>query len=42
MQPKLAFCIRCSGMEVGWNKRFMSHWLICKEWLHKTSRLPAS
>src|SRR5882672_9287607 len=39
MQPKIAFCIRCGGMEMGWNKRFMSHKLYCKGWLHKSSRL---
>ena len=42
MQPKIAFCIRCSGMEIGWNKRYVSHWLICKGWLHKSSRLVAA
>src|SRR5213075_635737 len=39
MQPKIAFCIRCGGMEVGWNNRFVAHKLYCKGWLHKSSRL---
>jgi len=39
MQPKIAFCIRCGGMEMGWNKRYAAHKLHCKGWLHKSSRL---
>jgi soluble lytic murein transglycosylase-like protein len=39
MQPKIAFCIRCGGMEMGWNKRFISHRLYCRGWLHKSSRM---
>jgi len=39
MQPKIAFCLRCGGMEMGWNKRFVAHKLYCKGWAHKSSRL---
>jgi len=39
MEPRIGFCIRCGGMEMGWNKRYLSHWLFCKGWLHKTVRL---
>ena len=39
MQPKIAFCLRCGGMEMGWNKRFVAHKLYCKGWIHKSSRL---
>jgi soluble lytic murein transglycosylase-like protein len=39
MQPKIAFCLRCGGMEMGWNKRFVAHKLYCKGWLHKSARL---
>ena len=35
MQPRITFCIRCHGMEVGWNKTYVSHWLFCKAQLHK-------
>jgi len=39
MQPKIAFCIRCGGMEMGLNKRFTVHRLYCKGWLHKSARV---
>ena len=39
MQPKIAFCLRCGGMEMGWNKRFVAHKLYCKGWIHKSSRV---
>ena len=39
MQPKIAFCLRCGGMEMGWNKHYVAHKLYCKGWLHKSSRL---
>jgi hypothetical protein len=39
MQPKIAICVRCGGMKVGWNKRYMAHWLRCKQSLHKSSKL---
>src|SRR5262245_13066788 len=39
MPPRIAFCRRCRGMAVGWNKRYISHSLLCKQWLRKFSRL---
>ncbi len=38
MQP-IAFCNQCRGMRVGWNRRYMVHCLICKDWLSKSSKL---
>lgn len=38
MQP-IAFCSRCRGMRVGWNGRYILHYLTCKEWLSKSSKL---
>jgi len=35
MQP-IAFCNRCRGMKVGWNRRYIKHCLICREWLSKS------
>jgi len=35
MQP-IAFCSRCRGMEVGWNKRYALHCLICRELVYKS------
>ena len=33
MQPKIriTLCNRCGGMKLGWNKRYMKHWLWCKQ-----------
>jgi soluble lytic murein transglycosylase-like protein len=42
MQPKIVYCTRCGGMEVGWNRRYMTHWLRCKRWLRKSSTLLAA
>ena len=39
MQPKIAICVRCGGMKVGWNKRYVTHFLRCKQSLHKSSKL---
>ena len=39
MQTKIAICVRCGGMKVGWNKRYVKHWLQCKQSLHKSSKL---
>ena len=39
MQPRIAFCNKCRGMRVGWNKRYILHWLLCRQWLRKSSRL---
>lgn len=38
MQP-IAFCNRCRGMKVGWNKRYILHCLSCQEWLSKSYKL---
>jgi len=38
MQP-IAFCNRCRGMKVGWNKRYILHSLVCQEWLSRSSKL---
>jgi len=38
MQP-IAFCNRCRGMRVGWNRRYMAHCLVCKQWLSKSSKI---
>ena len=37
MQP-FAFCNRCRGMKVGWNRRYIRHSLVCQEWLSKTCK----
>ena len=39
MQPRFAFCNRCRGMRVGWNKRYVLHRILCKQWLRDSSRL---
>jgi soluble lytic murein transglycosylase-like protein len=39
MQPRIAFCGRCRGMRIGWNKRFIFHWLLCRQWFHNSVRL---
>ena len=28
--PPIAFCSRCRGMKVGWNKQYMLHCLVCQ------------
>jgi soluble lytic murein transglycosylase-like protein len=38
MQP-IAFCNRCRGMRVGCNRRYISHCLICKQWVSHSSKL---
>jgi len=38
MQSRVAFCNRCRGMRVGWNKRYILHRLLCKRWLRDSSR----
>ena len=38
MQP-IAFCNRCRGMKVGWNRRYILHSLICREWVSKSCKL---
>ena len=39
MQPRIALCNRCGGMKLGWNRRYISHWLRCKGWLRKSSKI---
>jgi soluble lytic murein transglycosylase-like protein len=41
MQFRIVFCRRCRGMRVGWNKRYVFHWLLCRHWLRNSSRLAA-
>jgi hypothetical protein len=38
MQP-IAFCTRCRGMKVGWNRKYILHCLACQEWLSKSYKL---
>jgi hypothetical protein len=38
MQP-IAFCNRCRGMEVGFNRRYVRHCLLCKHWVARSSKL---
>jgi hypothetical protein len=38
MQP-IAFCTRCRGMKVGWNRKYVLHCLACQEWLSKSYKL---
>jgi soluble lytic murein transglycosylase-like protein len=39
MQPRFTFCKRCRGLKLGWNKRYVMHWLFCKHWLRRSSAL---
>jgi len=38
MQP-IAFCNRCRGMKVGFNRRYVVHCLICRSWIARSSKL---
>ena len=38
MQP-IAFCNRCRGMKVGWNRRYILHSMICREWISRSCKL---
>jgi hypothetical protein len=38
MQP-IAFCDRCRGMKVGYNKRYVFHCLLCRSWIARSSKL---
>lgn len=38
MQP-FAFCNRCRGMRVGYNRHYIAHCLICRKWLSQSSKL---
>lgn len=37
MQPRITVCSRCGGMSVGWNRRYVGHRLVCKQWLRRSS-----
>ncbi len=37
----IAFCVRCRGMGVGWNRKYLKHRLLCKGDLALYFRLPA-
>ena len=37
MQP-VAFCCRCRGMKVGWNRKYALHCLVCKGWVWASLR----
>ena len=41
MQPKtrIVICTRCGGMKLGWNKRYITHWLWCRQGLRKSARV---
>src|SRR5215831_5595933 len=41
MQFRIAFCDRCRGMRVGWNRRYVFHFLRCGRWRRNSSRLAA-
>jgi soluble lytic murein transglycosylase-like protein len=41
MQPRITYCNRCRGLRLGWNKRYIAHWLYCEEGLRTSSRLMA-
>src|SRR5437867_8212454 len=36
---RVAFCNRCRGMTVGWNRRYIVHRLRCKQWISTSSKL---
>jgi len=38
MRP-IAFCNRCRGMKVGYNKRYVLHCFLCRNWVARTSKL---
>ena len=38
MRP-IAFCDRCRGIEVGWNRKYLKHGLVCGGWLAKSLRM---
>jgi soluble lytic murein transglycosylase-like protein len=41
MQVRIAFCNRCRGMRVGWNRRYVFHFVWCRHWRRNSSRLAA-
>lgn len=38
MHP-FVFCNRCRGLQVGWNKKYAVHCLICQQWLSSSFRI---
>jgi transglycosylase-like protein with SLT domain len=38
MQP-FVFCDRCRGLRVGWNRRYLLHYLVCKDMVVASSKL---
>jgi len=38
MQP-IAFCDRCRGMKVGYNRRYVIHCMLCRKWFARSSKL---
>jgi len=38
VQP-VAFCKRCRGMTVGWNRRYVLHCVSCRQWISKPFKL---
>ena len=35
----IAFCSRCRGMKIGWNRRYLVHCIRCREWMTASSKL---
>jgi Transglycosylase SLT domain len=35
-QPRIIFCLKCRGMKVGWNRRYILHGISCKQWLRSS------
>jgi len=36
---KIAFCSRCRGMKIGWNRRYIGHCITCRRLILKSSKL---
>src|ERR1041385_5817526 len=34
----IAFCDRCRGLRIGWNRRYLIHCLFCMEWLPRSAK----
>lgn len=35
----IAFCNRCRGMKVGYNRRYVLHCLLCRSWIARSSKV---
>jgi len=35
----ISFCIRCRGMRIGWNRKYVFHCLLCRRWAYKSLKL---